>query len=134
MSFEKFFRLVSYAAVFCGFLSLWVSGTFGIAITALFFVVVIGAWRLEGSRWQVSERVGTALIVLALPAFYIAWRFRMVSIDSGETAIAGILARMILTLTAVKLLQKKSDRDWIFLYLMSFFEVLLAAGLSISAL
>ncbi|MBK9526950.1 MAG: DUF3488 domain-containing protein [Acidobacteria bacterium] len=31
-------------------------------------------------------------------------------------------------------MQKKSDRDWIFLYLMSFFEVLLAAGLSISAL
>ena len=26
----------------------------------------------------------------------------------------------------------KSDRDWIFLYLISFFEVLLAAGLSFS--
>src|SRR5690606_18089027 len=33
---------------------------------------------------------------------------------------------------AIKLLQKKSDRDWIFLYLMAFFEVLLGAGLSIS--
>ncbi|MGH9883193.1 MAG: transglutaminase TgpA family protein, partial [Pyrinomonadaceae bacterium] len=29
-------------------------------------------------------------------------------------------------------LQVKSDRDWVFLYLISFFEVLLAAGLSIS--
>ena len=45
-----------------------------------------------------------------------------------------MLARMILCLSGVKLLQKKSDRDWIFLYLMAFFEVLLGAGLSISAL
>jgi hypothetical protein len=35
-------------------------------------------------------------------------------------------------LSAVKLLQVKKDRDWVFLYLISFFEVLLAAGLSFS--
>jgi len=35
-------------------------------------------------------------------------------------------------LAAVKLLQRKADRDWFFLYLISFFEVLLAAGLSAS--
>ena len=34
----------------------------------------------------------------------------------------------------IKLFQKKADRDWLFLYLMSFFEVLLAAGMSISPL
>ncbi|MFN0279863.1 MAG: DUF3488 and DUF4129 domain-containing transglutaminase family protein [Pyrinomonadaceae bacterium] len=134
MNFEKFFRLVSYLGVFCGFLSLWVSGTFGIVSTALFFAVMIAAWRLEGSRWQISEKLGTALIVLALPAFALAWKFHLITFTSGETAVAGVLARMILSLAAVKLLQKKSDRDWIFLYLMSFFEVLLAAGLSISPL
>lgn len=134
MSFEKFFRLVSYAAVFCGFFSLWVSGTFGILGTGLFVAVMIVAWLLEGSRWQISERLGTVLIVLALPLFYLAWRFQIMPLTGGDTWIAGLLARMILTLAAVKLLQKKSDRDWIFLYLMSFFEVLLAAGLSISAL
>ncbi len=134
MNFEKFFRLVSYAAVFCGFISLWVSGTFGIVGTGLFVAVMIAAWFLEGSRWQISERLGTALIVLALPLFYFAWRFQITPSTGGETWIAGLLARMILSLTAIKLLQKKSDRDWIFLYLMSFFEVLLAAGLSISAL
>lgn len=134
MSFETFFRLISYLAVFCGFLALWVSGTFGVVESLGFVGVVVGAWFLEGSRWQISERVGTALIVLALPAFYLAWRFQIITPTGGETWIAGVLARMILSLTAVKLLQKKSDRDWIFLYLMSFFEVLLAAGLSISAL
>ena len=134
MTFEKFFRLVSYTAVFCGFFSLWVSGTFGLLGTALFLGVLIGGWFLEGSRWQVSEKLGTTLIVLALPAYYFTWRYRLLDLYGGEAAVAGILARMILSLTAVKLVQKKSDRDWIFLYMMSFFEVLLAAGLSISAL
>lgn len=134
MNFETFFRFISYLAVFCGFLALWVSGTFGVVESLGFVGVIVGAWFLEGSRWQISEWVGTGMIVLALPVFYLAWRFQIITPTGGETWIAGVLARMILSLTAVKLLQKKSDRDWIFLYLMSFFEVLLAAGLSISAL
>lgn len=134
MKFETFFRSVSYAAVLCGFLALWVSGTFGIIGTSVFIGIMIAAWFLEGSRWQISERVGTALIVLALPAYYLAFRFQLISFAGSEAVIVGILASMILSLSAIKLLQRKADRDWIFLYLMAFFEVLLAAGLSISAL
>lgn len=134
MNFEKFFKFISYAAAFCGFLALSVSGSFGVIGTTLFVGAMAAAWFLEGSRWQISERLGTALIVLALPAFYLLWKFNLILLSGTETLIAGVLARLILTLTAIKLLQKKSDRDWIFLYLMAFFEVLLAAGLSISAL
>lgn len=134
VGFERFFNFISYAAVFCGFLSLWVSGGYGIIGASLFTAVMIAAWLIEGSRWQVSERVGTLLIVLALPVYYLISRFQIVSVSGGGIAIAGVLGRLIVTLTAIKLLQRKSDRDWIFLYLMSFFEILLAAGLSISAL
>ncbi len=134
MSFEKFFRLISYAAVFFGFLALWVSGTFGLIATILFVAVIASAWFLEDSRWQISERWGTALIVLALPFFYVAYRLQWDTVEASDAVIAGILARMILSLAAIKLLQKKSERDWVFLYLMAFFEVLLAAGLSISPL
>lgn len=134
VNFEKFFKFISYAAVFCGFLSLLVSGSFGIIGTGLFVAVMIAAWFLEGSRWQISEKLGTALIVLAVPAYYLAFRFQVLSLSGNETWAAGLLARLILSLTAIKLLQRKSDRDWIFLYLMAFFEVLLAAGLSISAM
>ena len=134
MKFETLFRSLSYAAVLCGFLALWVSGTFGIIGTSLFVFVMIAAWLLEGSRWQISERWGTALIVAAMPLFYAIWRFGLFGVADGGAMVAGILARLILSLSAIKLLQRKSDRDWIFLYLMAFFEVLLAAGLSISAL
>ncbi len=134
MNFERYFNLISYAAVVCGFLSLWISGVFGVLGTAGFVVLVIAAWYLEGSRWQFSERLGTALIVLALPAFYLFWKLHFFSFSRPDTVLPEVLARLILALTVIKLLQKKSDRDWIFLYLMAFFEVLLAAGLSISAL
>lgn len=134
MTFERFFRVISYLSVACGFLSLWVSGTFGVIATGLFVSVIVLAWFLEDTRWQISERLGTVLIVLALPVFFIGWRYQFTDMIMAGTALAGILGRLILALSSIKLLQKKSDRDWIFLYLMAFFEVLLAAGLSISAL
>ena len=134
MNFERFFKVISYAVVSCGFFSLWVSGTFERTSTVLFVLLMGGAWVLEDSRWQLSERIGTILIVLAMPAFYLGWRFGVFEFSGSETAVAGILARMILSLTAIKLLQKKNGRDWIFLYVMAFFQVLLVAGLSISAL
>ncbi len=133
-NFETFFKTISYLVVLCGFLSLWVSGGFGIIVTFLFLSVITGAWFLENSKWQISERVGTALIILVVPLFYIGWKYRLIGVGATETVVAGMLARTILTLAAIKLLQKKSDKDWIFLYLISFFEVLLAAGLSISPL
>ena len=134
MSIERTFRVLSYAAVLCGFLSLWVTGTFGLIGTGLFLGLTILAWRLEDTRWQVTERIGTALIVFALPAYYLLWKYRFFDFASTEEALPGMLARLILSLTAIKLLQRKSDRDWIFLYVMAFFQVLLAAGMSISAL
>ncbi len=132
MKFEKHFRAISYAAVFCGFLALWVSGTFGLAETVIFIAVMLLGWTLEDTRRQISERLGTAMIVLALPVYYFLWRYGFFDFSSSDAMLPGILARLILSLTAIKLLQKKSDRDWIFLYVMSFFELLLAAGLSIS--
>jgi transglutaminase-like putative cysteine protease len=134
MPFEKFFRFTSYLAVVCGFFSLWVSGAVGVVGSISFIAVAFAAWFLEDTKWRISERIGTALIVLTLPLFYWLWKLQFFGFANAESLLPGILARLILTLTAIKLLQKKSDRDWIFLYLMAFFEVLLAAGLSISAL
>ncbi len=134
MDFEKLFRVLSYTTVFCGFVSLWIAGAFGIGGVLLFIGAVAAAWFLEDSRWQISEHIGTALIVLAVPLYYILWRTGFFSPASSDAILPSILARLILTLSGIKLLQKKSDRDWIFLYIMAFFQILLAAGLSISAL
>ncbi len=134
MKFETFFKLISYAVVVCGFLSLLVSGGIGFLFGVGFLGLVAAAWTLENSRWQLSDRWGTVLVVLAIPAFYLVWKFRLASVGVGETALAGMLSRFILGLSLIKLFQKKRDRDWLFLYLMAFFELLLSAALSVSPL
>jgi Transglutaminase-like enzymes, putative cysteine proteases len=134
MQFDRIFQMLSYAAVFCGFASLWISGTFGIGGVALFTGVFLIGLFLERIGWQMSEAIGTVLTVLAVPFYYFLWQAGFFYFTSSEEILPGILARLILTLTGIKLLQRKSDRDWIFLYVMAFFQVLLAAGLSISPL
>ncbi len=134
-NFETFFRAISYAVVLCGFLALYSTGNLGVIISASFVLVLIAAWFFEDTRWQISERIGTISLFVIVPCFYIAWKYKLFgSIGANESLLAGMLARMILLLAAIKLFQKKSDRDWLFLYLMAFFEVLLAAGMSISPL
>lgn len=135
MTFRTFFNLTSYAVVICGFLALFVAGGVGAAFAAVFVLMTVIAWKLESTKFQISDRVGTGLVVLAIPLFYLIWKFRVFGIATGtESALAGLLSRFILGLSLIKLFQKKRDRDWLFLYLMAFFEVLLSAALSISPL
>lgn len=129
-----FFKLISYGVVASGLFSLTASGGIGLIITSSFLVILILSWFLENTRWQLSEKVGVILIVLIVPLFYIDWKYKISGLNTREAIAAGNLARLILILASVKLLQRKANRDWAFLYLISFFEVLLAAGLSISPL
>ena len=133
MSFNTFFRVSSYAMVACGALALTASGGLSEILAAAFAVLLVIAWKLEGTRWQLSERVGLVIVLLSLPLFYLDWQF-LSSGGANERVGVSALAHLILFLSSLKLLQVKADRDWVFLYLISFFEVLLAAGLSLSPL
>jgi transglutaminase-like putative cysteine protease len=112
-----------------GALSLAVSGGLNILLALGFAGVLVCAWNLEGSRWHLPERVGLAIVLLSLPLFYLDWKY---NVSAEERVGVAALAHLILFLSTIKLLQNKADRDWVFLYLISFFEVLLAAGLSVS--
>lgn len=131
MNFDSYFKFTSYAVVACGALALLASGGVSYAVAAIFALALLISWRLEGTKWQFSERFGLVLIVLALPLYYLDWQYQ-IAVLSRERAGAATLAHLILGLSVIKLFQTKTDRDWVFLYLISFFEVLLAAGLSIS--
>ena len=119
--------------VACGTLALAASNGLSVALASAFGVVLILAWKLEGTRWQLSERVGLIVVLVSLPLFYLDWQLLSGSETRDRVGVSA-LAHLILFLSTVKLLQVKADRDWVFLYLISFFEVLLAAGLSISPL
>ena len=134
MTFSTYFRISSYAMIGAGALALAVSGGMSLTLAAGFASVLLIAWGLEGTRWQLPERVGLVIVLLSLPLFYLDWKYQTSTGDARERIGVSALAHLILFLSAVKLLQVKADRDWVFLYLISFFEVLLAAGLTLSPL
>src|SRR5262245_62252324 len=93
---------------------------------------MIVSWKLEVTNWQLPERFVLAIVLLSIPLFYLDWHYQKNTGEPVERLGVNALAHLIVFLSAVKLLQVKKDRDWVFLYLISFFEVLLAAGLSFS--
>jgi transglutaminase-like putative cysteine protease len=132
MSLENFFRAFSYATIAVATLALVLAGGLHPVLAVIFFGILLAAWGLEGSKWQLSERVGLLAVLLSVPLFLLDWNYqKTLGEPAGRLGVAS-LAHLIIFLAAVKLLQQKKDRDWVFLYLISFFEILLAAGLSFS--
>lgn len=139
MQFATYFRLTSYATIAAAALALYVAGGVGLWLLGVFTLVMIVAFKFEGSKWQLSERLALAVILVSIPFFYLDWQVLTpyLQIEYLETGRRGsvevaVLSHLILFLSAVKLFQRKHDRDWFFLYLISFFTVLLAAGLTAS--
>jgi protein-glutamine gamma-glutamyltransferase len=132
MNFLTYFRAFSYAMIAVAMLALVLAGGLSPGLALLFLLVMIGSWLLENTRWQLPERYGLAIVLLSIPLFYFDWHYQKEIGEPAERLGVTALAHLIVFLSAVKLLQVKKDRDWVFLYLISFFEVLLAAGLSLS--
>jgi protein-glutamine gamma-glutamyltransferase len=134
MSFETYFKGSSYAMIMCAMLALMLAGGLHFGLGIAFVAVVVVAWKAENTRWQISERVGLVIVLISIPLFFLDWQYQRSIGEVRERFGVTALAHLITFLSAVKLLQVKSNRDWVFLYLISFFEVLLAAGLSLSPL
>ena len=132
MNFLTYFRAFSYAMIGVAMLALVLAGGLDYTLAIVFFIVMIGSWKLESTRWQLPERIGLGVVLLSIPLFYLDWHYQKTLGEPVERLGVTALAHLIVFLSAVKLLQIKKDRDWVFLYLISFFEVLLAAGLSFS--
>ena len=132
MSFSTYFRTISYAMINVAMLALVLAGGLNYGLALVFFVLMILSWNLEHTRWQLPERIGLGIVLLSIPLFYVDWQYQKAIGEPVERLGVTALAHLIVFLSAVKLLQVKKDRDWVFLYLISFFEVLLAAGLSFS--
>ena len=132
MNFLTYFRAFSYAMIAVAMLALVLAGGLSPLLAVLFLGVMIGSWLLENTKWQLPERYGLGIVLLSIPLFYADWHYQKAMGEPAERLGVTALAHLIVFLSAVKLVQVKKDRDWVFLYLISFFEMLLAAGLSFS--
>ena len=132
MSFTTYFRTISYVMIGVAMLALLMAGGLNLGLATGFVGVMLLSWFLEDTKWQLPERIGLGIVLLSIPLFYLDWQYQKAVGEPAERLGVNALAHLIVFLSAVKLLQVKKDRDWVFLYLISFFEVLLAAGLSFS--
>src|SRR5215203_3201137 len=132
MNFLTYFRAFSYGMIAVAMLALVLAGGLSTPLALLFLILMIVSWMLEKTKWQLPERYGLGIVLLSIPLFYFDWHYQKAIGEPTERLGVTALAHLIVFLSAVKLLQVKKDRDWVFLYLISFFEVLLAAGLSFS--
>ncbi len=132
MSFATYFKASSYAMIAIAMLALVLAGGLHPALALGFALVMLLSWKLDGTKWQLSERVGLVIVLLSIPLFFLDWQYQTAVGEAPGRLGVDALAHLIVFLSAIKLLQVKSDRDWVFLYLISFFEVLLSAGLSFS--
>ncbi len=126
---DTYFRTTSYALVATAFLALALTGEvdalsislYSVALTICFYRDARGATRLRLREWM-----WRTLAVVYVPFIFVDAVFL-----SGSRVLA--LVHMTLFVSAAKLFQTKRDRDWVFLYLIAFFQMLLAAGLTFNA-
>ncbi|HEX5732001.1 MAG TPA: DUF3488 and transglutaminase-like domain-containing protein [Blastocatellia bacterium] len=128
MNFDAHFRLTSYALVATAFAALALTGEL-YAVSIFLYAVAFGVSFYRDARgaagFELKDWVWRAIAVAYLPFFF----FDALALTSKVSAII----HLTLFASAVKLYQTKRDRDWVFLYLIAFFQMLLAAGLTFNA-
>src|SRR5215470_15058045 len=128
MSFETYFRLTSYGLVMTAFAALAVTGELDAVSIVLYSAALAASLYADSrgiTRYRLREWMWRVLAIAYVP-------FVFVDADFISTRVIA-LVHMTLFVSAVKLFQLKRDRDWVFLYLIAFFQMLLAAGLTFNA-
>ena len=76
MKFLTYFQAFSYAMIAVAMLALVLAGGLSYGLALAFLVVMIVSWNLEGTRWQLPERYGLAIVLLSIPLFYVDWQYQ----------------------------------------------------------
>jgi transglutaminase-like putative cysteine protease len=125
---ESYFRTTSYALVITAFLAIALTGSLDAISLVLYSIVVAVCFYRDTrgiQRWRLREWMWRTLSIGYVPFIFID-----AALISNRVLA---LVHMTLFVSAAKLFQNKRDRDWVFLYLIAFFQMLLAAGLTFNA-
>jgi len=74
MNFKTYFQIFSYATIAVATLALFLAGGLSLTLAALFWLVMVLAWKVEGTKWQLSERTVLAVVLLSIPLFLLDWK------------------------------------------------------------
>jgi protein-glutamine gamma-glutamyltransferase len=126
MTLDRYFRFSSYALIATGFLMLVATHQLDWLSVTLFGGVLIYSWFVDAGRvqWRLSPTLVSVLMLIFLPFPFIDWLVL-------KTSPIVALIHFIFFAAAMKLAQPKRQRDWLWLYVVAFFQMLLAAGMMI---
>src|SRR5215213_11797042 len=100
MNFLIYFRAFSYAMIGEALLALVLAGGLDYGLALAFLVVMIASWKMEGTRWQLPERVGLGIVLLSIPLFYADWQLQKYTGEPVERLGVTALAHLIVFLSA----------------------------------
>jgi transglutaminase-like putative cysteine protease len=124
MTLERFFLLSSYGLIGASFYALVATRHLDLLTTVLFVGVLGISWLIDDHRieWALSRRFANWMTFAWIPVAIVEWRYL-------RFPPAQIIMHVVLLAGALKLLQRKRAKDWLWLYLVSFCQLLFAAGL-----
>ena len=127
MTFERLHQSTSYLLLVIAFAALVQTRQVEPVVVLLFAGVVAISWwcdlrRQRGGVWEMSRRMANRATLLYPFFFLLEWRVFGIS-------TAAMVIHFVVFATALKLLRKKTVRDWLWLYFVSFSLMILVAGL-----
>jgi hypothetical protein len=127
MSFDRYFITSSYALFAMSFVMLAATNLLDGPTILLFGCVLAAGWMIDSGklRWSITPKSANWLILGYLPFAVIEWQI------AGVFPVT-VIIHFILFTSSLKLLRKKTNRDWLWLYMVSFCQVLMTAGMMIS--
>src|SRR5215471_12678211 len=126
MNFERYFIFSSYAMFTAGFVMLASTRQLDFVTLGIFAVVLVVGWLIDTGRitWSIRNR-RAAWLMVAGGAFVGAEWYAL-----GATPVVVIL-HFVLFASSLKLLKRKVARDWLWLYVVTFCQVLMTAGMMV---
>src|SRR5262245_24026346 len=129
MNLYRYFLGSSYLLIGISFIMLIATGRCDAVTTLLFSGVLIAGWLIDTGRlvWAVGKRWSNWLMAGVGVFALVEWR------GLGIEPIVAII-HVTLFISSLKLLRQKSNRDWLWLYLISFCLTLMTAGMTVNAM
>ncbi len=126
MNLERYFIFSSYAMFTAGYLMLASTRQLDVFSLGLFAIVLSVGWLIDSGRinWSLGHKRLNWLMAGGLAFVFFEWY------ALGVSPIVVIL-HFVFFAASLRLLRRKTTRDWIWLYVVTFCQVLMTAGMMI---
>lgn len=129
MRFFWYFRLSSYLLIGAGFLALLITDYYGLFSALIFAVIIAIGWQIDAGKWRpLLSPFAWNLATIAFLLFSVA----DVLFLRGIGAVG--LVNFLIFLQMTKIFSPKRNRDYMTIYVISFFELLITSILTFNVL